>query len=68
LVDLQKERVVQAAELGSFADYSLYDGWRLKGWPVKTIVRGVTVMEDGEIVGPAGHGRYLWRRLGQAPQ
>ena len=68
LVDLQKERVVKAAELGSFADYSLYDGWRLKGWPVKTIVRGVTVMEDGEIVGPAGHGRYLWRRLGQAPQ
>jgi dihydropyrimidinase len=63
LVDLKKERLVKAAELGSYADYSLYDGCTLKGWPVKTIVRGVTVMQNGEIVGPAGHGKYLWRRL-----
>jgi len=64
LVDLGRERVVSAAELGSWSDYSLYDGWKLKGWPVRTIVRGVTVMDDGKIVGPAGHGRYLHRALG----
>jgi dihydropyrimidinase len=63
LVDLDKERVVKWQELESYADYSLYDGWKLKGWPVRTIVRGVTVMENGEIVGPAGHGKYLWRKL-----
>ena len=63
LVDLDKERVVKAEELGSYADYSPYDGWKLKGWPVKTIVRGVTVMENGEIVGPPGHGKYLPRKL-----
>lgn len=63
LVDLQLERVVKWQELQSFADYSLYDGWKLKGWPVRTIVRGVTVMDNGEIVGPAGHGKYLWRKL-----
>jgi dihydropyrimidinase len=67
LVDLDKERVVKAAELGSYSDYSLYDGWKLKGWPVRTIVRGTPVMEDGKLVGPAGHGKYLWRRLGEAP-
>jgi dihydropyrimidinase len=61
LVDLNFEREVKAAELGSYADYSLYDGWRLKGWPRLTMVRGVTVMRDGEIVGPAGHGRFLRR-------
>jgi len=61
LVDLARERVVNAAELGSYSDYSLYDGWKLKGWPVRTIVRGVTVMDDGVIVGPPGHGRYLRR-------
>jgi dihydropyrimidinase len=55
--------VVKAGELGSFADYSLYDGWKRKGWPVKTIVRGTPVMEDGRVVGPAGHGKYLWRKL-----
>lgn len=63
LVDLDKERTVSARELGSYSDYSLYDGWTLKGWPVRTIVRGVTVMSDGEIVGQPGHGRYLSRQL-----
>jgi dihydropyrimidinase len=67
LVDLNKEKKVNAAELGSYADYSLYDGWTFKGWPVKTIVRGVTVMDNGKITGPGGHGKYLWRRIGQPP-
>ncbi len=61
LVDLSFDRVVKADELGSWSDYSLYDGWSLKGWPRLTMVRGVTVMRDGEIVGPAGHGKYLLR-------
>ncbi|MFM0116886.1 dihydroorotase [Paraburkholderia nemoris] len=62
-VDLNRSRVVRAEELGSFSDYSLYDGWSLKGWPVRTIVRGETVMLDGEIVGMPGYGRYLSRPL-----
>ena len=61
LVDLARERVVDAAELGSYSDYSLYDGWRMKGWPVRTIVRGRTVMNDGVVVGSPGYGRYLRR-------
>jgi dihydropyrimidinase len=64
IVDLEKTRTVRAAELGSYSDYSLYDGWSFKGWPVLTMVRGVTVMRDGAIVGPAGHGRFLKRPLG----
>ena len=44
------------------------DGWKLKGWPVRTIVRGLTVMHDGKVVGPQGHGRYLRRRLGDPPE
>ena len=63
LVDLEKSRVVRAEELGSFSDYSLYDGWNLKGWPVRTIVRGETVMLDGKITGKPGHGQYLARKL-----
>jgi dihydropyrimidinase len=67
VVDLGKERKFVPAELGSYADYSLYENQVLKGWPVRTIVRGVTVMENGKIVGPGGHGKYLWRRIGQPP-
>ncbi len=63
IVDLAKEREVKAEELGSYSDYSLYDGWTLKGWPVMTMVRGKVVMQDGEIVGEAGYGAYLSRPL-----
>jgi len=63
LVDLEKVRTVHAGDLGSYADYSLYDDWDLKGWPVRTIVRGETVMEDGKIVGKPGYGQYLPRLL-----
>ena len=32
---------------------------------MRTITRGVTVMDDHKIVGKGGHGKYLWRRIGQ---
>ncbi len=67
VVDLDRERKVIPAELGSYADYSLYENQVLKGWPVRTIVRGVTVMDEGKIVGPGGHGKYLWRQIGKPP-
>ena len=67
LVDLNKERVLHAADFASYADYNLHEGWNLKGWPVRAISRGVTVMDDHKMVGKGGHGKYLWRRIGQPP-
>ena len=64
VVDVNLERVVKPSELGSYADYSLYEGWTLKGWPVRTIVRGVTVMNEGRLVGEPGYGQYLRRTPG----
>lgn len=64
LVDLNLEREVKASELGSYSDYSLYDGVRLKGWPVRTILRGQTIMERGQIKGLPGGGQYLFRTTG----
>jgi len=61
LVDLNRERTVVPDELGSYSDYSLYEGWNLKGWPVRTILRGQTIMHDGVITGAGGYGRYLAR-------
>lgn len=61
IVDLDLEREVTAAYMQSAADWGLYDGWTLKGWPTKTIVRGETVMEDGAIVGDPAHGKYIPR-------
>ncbi len=64
VVDLNLERVFKPAELGSYSDYSLYENQTLKGWPVRTIVRGVTVMKDGQLTGQPGYGQYLRRSLG----
>ncbi|MDE0147823.1 MAG: amidohydrolase family protein [Rhodospirillaceae bacterium] len=61
IVDLDLEREVRNAELLSYSDYTPYDGWTLKGWPVLTMSRGTTVMRDGKIVGLPGHGIYLSR-------
>jgi dihydropyrimidinase len=63
LVDINQARVVNPAELGSYSDYSLYEGQTLKGWPVQTIVRGETVMADGKITGQPGYGNYIFRSL-----
>ena len=62
LVDLDQERVVTAEYMQSAADWGLYDGWNLKGWPTTTIVRGEVVMQDGQIVGSPEHGQYIVRR------
>jgi dihydropyrimidinase len=65
LVDLNLSRVVNPAELGSYSDYSLYEGQNLKGWPVQTIVRGNTVMANGKILGQPGYGNYIFRSLSE---
>ena len=67
LVDLNKEKVMRAADFASYAEYNLHEGWNFKGWPVKCISRGETIMEDGKVTGKGGHGKYLWRRIGQPP-
>ena len=60
IVDLDKEKVVNAADLHSYSDFSVFDGWKLKGWPVMTMLRGKIVAKDGDVVGEP-HGQYLKR-------
>ena len=67
LVDLEKVRHVTPEIWHSAANWSLYDGWDLKGWPVRTMVRGVTVVLDGEIVGSQEHGQYIPRDIQKKP-
>lgn len=61
VVDLDLERKVNAAALGSSSDFSIYEGWTLKGWPVLTLLRGRIVAKDQEQVSEPGAGRFLAR-------
>ena len=35
-------------------DYSPWEGWEVRGWPVTTVLRGSVVVEDGELLGQPG--------------
>lgn len=43
----------------SRANMAIYDGFAMRGRVVSTFVRGVRVFHEGEVTGPAGHGRFV---------
>ncbi|GAA5103768.1 dihydroorotase [Bartonella jaculi] len=53
IVDLKREEILTNALIGSRAGWTPYDGKKVKGWPVGTIIRGIRVMWEGEIVIPS---------------
>jgi dihydropyrimidinase len=59
LVDLGAEKTVDHGDLHSLADFSLYDGKKLKGWPTMTIKAGSVAVENNEILVGPGQGEYL---------
>ena len=62
LIDLDLEKTVTPDLLQSYSDYTIYDGWKLRGWPIMTIVRGNIIMEYGEVANEAlGHGEFVPR-------
>ncbi len=61
LVDMTAERTLSPAVLHGRADYCLYEGLRVRGWPVVTIANGEVVVEDGEFAGERGAGRFVAR-------
>jgi len=63
MIDLKKEKKVTSDLFGGFSDYIVYEGRNLKGWPVKTIVRGKIVADDFEIIGKLGHGKLVERKI-----
>lgn len=56
VLDLRMQKRVDSSQLCGYSDYAVYDGWMLRGWPVKTLVRGKMVAEDFEVVGSPSHG------------
>ena len=63
MIDLKQEKTVSSDLFGGFSDYIVYEGRHLKGWPVKTIVRGELVAENFEVIGKLGHGKMVERKI-----
>lgn len=63
LVDPKLEKKVKGDDLHSKCGWTPYEGVIFKGWPVLTMVRGEVVMEDGQVIGKPGHGRFVSQTL-----
>jgi len=59
IVDLQKEHKIDASRFYSKAKFSPFDGWKIRGKPVKTFVNGQLIMDDGDIVAKPETGRII---------
>jgi len=57
--DPDREVELGVARMRSRADYSLWEGRRVRGIPVMTFLRGQLVMQDGEIVTERPTGRFV---------
>jgi dihydroorotase/allantoinase len=64
IVDMEREETLRNADIVSKCKWTPFDGMKVKGAPVMTIVRGNVVMEDGVVCGEAGVGKPVSRVRG----
>ena len=61
IFDPNLTRTIERGMLKSNADYSVYEGWQVTGWPILTLRRGEVVFCDDTVVGRAGSGLLVQR-------
>jgi len=59
VVDMKPEYRIDSSNFYSKAKYSPFDGWKVRGRPMKTFVNGQLVMDDGQIVARPRAGQVL---------
>lgn len=59
VIDLNKEHRIDASKFRSKAKFSPFDGWKVKGAPVKTFVDGQLVMDEGTVAARPGCGQIV---------
>jgi dihydropyrimidinase len=63
IIDPNKEMVIDYKKSESTNEFSLYQGWKVKGVPVATFARGNLVAEDYKIVADEPKGKLLTEGL-----
>jgi dihydroorotase len=58
VIDINKEDEIRNEAAYAKCGWTPYDGRKIKGAPVCTLVRGQIVMKDGKVLGEPGHGRW----------
>lgn len=58
IVDLDKETIIRNEDQITACGWTPYDGYKVKGAPILSVLRGRVIMEDGKVVGEKGYGEY----------
>lgn len=61
IIDLNKKVKLSAQTLHQLADFCIWEGWEVKGYPILTMLRGNIIMQDGKLLSDPGVGEYLFR-------
>ncbi|MGI0079166.1 MAG: amidohydrolase family protein, partial [Nitrososphaerales archaeon] len=59
VVDMKKEKTLTEKHVYSKVGWTPYEGRRVRGVPVMTIRRGEIIMENGEVFGKPGTGKFV---------
>jgi len=59
IVDLKLKRKVRGDKLHYKVQWTPYEGWKLKGWPILTMRRGQIIFDDEQIHAKTGTGKFL---------
>jgi len=59
--DPNKTQQVTASGMHDNMDYTPFEGWELKGWPVTVINQGRIIVDSGELKAKAGDGSFIAR-------
>jgi len=61
IVDMNKKKTVDGSNQRSLADFSVYHGMELQGWPILTMLRGEVIFKDDKVTGSHEYGEYIPR-------
>ena len=59
IIDPNGDRVITAKDHHSNADYTLFEGWEVKGKPYMTFLRGQVLLNQGTLEQNPGYGIFL---------
>ena len=59
IVDPKREKRISKRDLHSKSKSTPFIGWKVKGLPVVTLVRGQIVVDHGEVLAKPGSGRFV---------
>ncbi len=68
IVDLKAQRTITNAQQKSKSNWTPYDGMKVTGWPVMTVIRGHIVMREDSLIGAPVGEAARFREILDAPQ